>query len=350
MFNKEEKKVGNYEAGVLRSFAQQVLRKLGTPPGSSEIIADTLVRADLRGIHSHGIGKLDNYTARVEAKVLDPAADITIGREQAATAVMNANNGFGQIAAYRAMEKAIQMASSHGIGLVLVNNSNHFGIASYYSLMAAGKNMIGVVTTNASPGIAPFGAKEKLLGTNPFSVAIPSKSRFPIVLDMSSSVVARGKVRQALKAGEQIPRGWALDSAGMPTTDPAEALKGTLEPICGPKGSGFALIIEILCGILSGSCMPGDVRVITDTSGPCGTGHLFCCLAPGAFTDSAEFLLKIDETIDRVKNLPAISGEIFLPGEIEYLHELKGLKEGIALKDTVVKALKVLSGHYAIPF
>lgn len=339
-----------FTAETLLIFAQRVLQKAGVREEDSWIIADTLLCADLRGIYSHGIGKLDNYTARVEAGVLDPSASLKVERENAVMAVINAHNGFGQVAAYHAMELALKKAKENGIGMVLVNNSNHFGIASYYSLMAAEKKLIGVVATNASPGIAPFGAKEKLFGTNPISIAVPSKSKFPIVLDMSSSVVARGKVRQAITTGGQIPLGWARDKDGIPTTDPAAALKGTLEPISGPKGSGLALMVEIMCGVLSASTLPGEVRMITDTSGPCKTGHLFYAINPESFMNGEQFLGDIDDTISRIKGLSPIDKEVYVPGELEYLNTRKSSKEGILLKDTAIASLNVLSQKYGVSF
>jgi len=338
-----------FPAEALLVFAQQVLQNAGVREDDSRTIADTLVCADLRGIHSHGIGKLDQYLARVNAKVLDPAAQVEIERENPVTSVINAHNGFGQAAARHAMELALQKAGAYGIGMVLVNHSNHFGIASYYSLMAAERGFIGFAATNASPGIAPFGAKEKLFGTNPISIAVPSKSSFPVVLDMSSSVVARGKVRQALAAGGEIPLGWARDRNGIPTTDPAEAIKGTLEPISGPKGSALALMVEILCGVLASSAMPGEVRVITDTSGPCGTGHMLCAIDPSSFADSEQFLADMDETIARIKSLTPVNGEVFVPGELEHLCAEKGRLEGIALKENAVSALSALSEKYGVP-
>ena len=334
----------------LSAFAIDVLCKIGVSKESAEIVVDTLIRADLRGISTHGVGKLEDYVARIEAKVLDPKAAVKIQRESAVTALLDAKNGFGQVAAFTAMELAIKKASESGIGMVLVNHSNHFGIASYYSLMAAKKNLIGIVSTNASAGIAPFGAKEKMFGTNPLSVAVPSKSKFPIVLDMSSSVVARGKIKQALAAGQPLPLGWALDADGKPTTDPTAALKGTLEPVSGPKGSGLALMIEIICGVLSGSAMPGEVKPITDLSGNCNTGHFFCAIDPKVFIDPELFLSNIDETISRIKEKTPVANEVFVPGEIEHNNEQKNRKQGITMKEKAIKSLKVLSVQYGIPF
>lgn len=335
---------------ALRTFAERVLAKAGAGEADAKIIADTLVCADLRGIHSHGVGKLDHYLNRVEAGVLDPAARMEVERDKAVTALIDARNGFGQVAAHRAMELALRKAETYGIGMALVRNSNHFGIASYYALMAAEKGMIGLASTDASAGIAPFGAKEKLFGTNPIAVAVPSAERFPVVLDMSSSVVARGKVRQALTAGGEIPLGWARDKDGAPTTDPAAALKGTLEPISGPKGSGIALMVEVLCGVLSGSTLPGEVRVITDTSGPCRTGHLLCAIDPDSFMDRAQFLADMDQTIARIKALTPIGGEVIVPGELEHRHTTDCLRNGVPMKDGAIRTLRELAVKYGVPF
>ena len=338
-----------FEEIRLRQFSQKVLCKLGVSEKDSEIVTDTLICADKRGINTHGIGKLDNYTERIEAKVLSPENNLVVERENAVTATINANNGFGQVAGYRAMEKSIEKAKAYGIGMVSVNNSNHYGIASYYALMAAEQKLIGISASNASPAIAPFGAKEKMFGTNPIAVAVPSKTGFSITLDMASTVVARGNIRQALSAGKEIPLGWARNKDGVPTTDPVAALEGTLEPIAGHKGSGLALMLELLCGVLSGSSLPGEVCVITDTSQPCRTGHLLLAISPGYFTSSEQFFDNIDETISRIKNLTEVSGEIFLPGEIEYYRAVKSNSEGIQLKASGVKSLEALSQKYCIP-
>lgn len=338
------------EEQKLRLFAEKVLQILGVSKADSQIITDVFIRADKRGIHTHGTGKLSSYIERIYAGVLNPVTRIEIERETPVIAMINAHNSFGQVAAYRAMEMAINKAKSSGISMVLVNHSNHFGIASYYGLMAAKYNMIGIVQSNSSPGIAPFGAKEKMFGTNPIAVAVPSQKNFPIVLDMSSSVVARGKVRQALAAKQTIPLGWARDKDGNPTTDPEAALKGTLEAIAGPKGSGIALMVEVFCGILSGAGLPGDVRVITDTSGPCNTGHLLCAIEPACFTDKNRFLSDVDEAVKRIKNLTPINDSIFLPGEIEYNHEEDARKHGIELKESAMRSLKELSEKFMIEF
>ena len=204
---------------------------------------------------------------------------------QQAVALLNANNTFGQIAGHRAMTLAIDKAKLYGTGVVAVKNSNHFGIAAYYAMMALKEGMVGCVFTNASPAMAVYGTKPPLIGTNPIAIAIPAGDRFPIVLDMSTSVVARGKIRYAAVTGHPILPGWARDSDGKPTQDAQAALKGTLEPVGGPKGSALSLIVDILCGVLTDTVLTGGVRNITDTSGPANTGHFFSALNVARFIE-----------------------------------------------------------------
>jgi LDH2 family malate/lactate/ureidoglycolate dehydrogenase len=248
------------------------------------------------------------------------------------------------------MNEAIRIARIYGIGMVGVKNSNHFGIASYYTMMGIEQGMIGVALTNASPAIAPFGAVDPLFGTNPISVAIPAGSQLPIVLDMSMSVVARGKIRNANLVGEPIPEGWALDSRGNPTTNPAEALKGSLVPIGGPKGSGLAFIVDILCGLLTGSSMIGEVLNVTDTSGPAKTGHIFLAIDIAHFINLEKFKRSMDETIIRIKSMKSKNNSpIYMAGEIEFRLTEKLQKEGLPLDDDVLESLKRVADRYNVP-
>jgi LDH2 family malate/lactate/ureidoglycolate dehydrogenase len=247
------------------------------------------------------------------------------------------------------MTKAIEKAKEFGIGMVAVRNSNHFGVSAYYTMMAAEQDMIGIVMTNAAPALAPFGTKTALMGTNPVSVTIPGDEEPALVLDMSSTLVARGKIRYAATTHQDIPLGWALDSDGKPTTNPEAALKGTLEPIGGPKGSGLALMIEILCSLLTGTGFLGEVRETTDLNGPMKTGHLFCAFEIARFTGAKAFKKDIDRCVRQVKSLPSISGgPIYMPGEIEYLNVLKNQKDGLSYDEEVIASLNQLASRLGV--
>jgi len=337
-----------YDIDTLNEYCISLLTKAGVKTEHAEIIAETLLCAELRDIKSHGIIRLPTYLQRIEAGILNPIADMRFEKEYGATALLDANNGFGQIAGHKAMTAAIEIASLYGIGVVGVKNSNHFGIASYYSMLALEKDMIGIVMTHASPAIAPFGTKTPLLGTNPLTAAVPTSKEIPIVLDMSMSTVARGKIRYSAMKNEKIPFGWGLDSEGNPTDDPQKALDGSLVPIGGVKGSGLALIIDILCGVLTNNSITGEVKNVTDMSGPSKTGHLFAALNISAFMDSQLFKDNIDKIINKIKALPSINNnQIYMAGEIEYYLAEKKKKDGIPLEEEVINSLNILADRYS---
>jgi LDH2 family malate/lactate/ureidoglycolate dehydrogenase len=334
---------------TISDFSNMFWSKLGVSPENAKIITDTLLFADLRGVKSHGIVRLPTYALRVESGVMKVEAPMDFTKDERATGVLCANNGFGQVAGFRAMTAAMQKAREYGAGVVVVQQSNHFGVTAYYSMLALHKDMIGIVATNASPAIAPFKAKAPLMGTNPLSIAVPAGSRIPIVLDMSTSEVARGKIRYAALTKKSIPLGWALDCDGQPTTDPGEALKGSLVGIGGPKGSGLSLVIDILCGVLSNTALTGQVLNITDFSGPARTGHLFCAIDIAKFVDVQRFKDNIDAIIATIKALPSVdNGPVYLPGEIEHYLSKKGAEDGIFLEEEVVTALNEIASRYGV--
>jgi LDH2 family malate/lactate/ureidoglycolate dehydrogenase len=336
-----------YDVGTLTRYCVNLLTKAGLETEHAEIIAETLICAELRDIKSHGIIRLPTYMQRIEAGILNPKAEMRFEKDHGATALLDANNGFGQIAGHKAMTAAIEIAALYGIGIVGVRNSNHFGIASYYSMLALKKDMIGIVMTHASPAIAPFGTKTPLLGTNPLTVAIPASNERPIVLDMSMSTVARGKIRYSAMKNQKIPFGWGLDSEGNPTDDPQKALEGSLVPIGGVKGSGLALVVDILCGVLTNNSITGEVKNVTDMSGPSKTGHLFAAINISSFTDSLLFKNSIDSIIKNIKSLPPLNNnQIYMAGEIEYNLAEKRKKEGIPLDYEVINSLNKLADRY----
>jgi LDH2 family malate/lactate/ureidoglycolate dehydrogenase len=331
----------------LRKFSEALLLKAGLSVEHARIMTDSMILADLRGVKSHGIVRLPTYIERIEKGVTVLNAPMKYEKNLGAVALLDAANGLGQIAGSLAMNDAIRIARMYGIGMVGVKNSNHFGIASYYSMMALDQGMIGVVMTNASPAIAPFGAITPLFGTNPLSVTVPAGKYRPIVLDMSMSVVARGKIRYADLVGEAIPEGWGLDKDGNPTTNAAEALKGSLVPIGGAKGSGLSFVVDILCGLLTGSSMTGEVANVTDTSGPAKTGHVFMAIDIGHFMEPEAFTKSMEEAVGKVKAMKSkTGGPIYMAGEIEFGLTDKLLKEGLALEEDVVEALNGVAVRY----
>jgi LDH2 family malate/lactate/ureidoglycolate dehydrogenase len=332
-------------ADTLTITCKRLLEKAGVPINQAETIAEVIVEADLRGIESHGILRLPAYVHRVMAGTMTADTELKVLKERGASLLMDAQSGFGQIAGVHAMKEALSRAEKFGTGLVAVRNAGHFGIAAYYAMMALSRKMIGMVFANAAPSMAAWGGTLPLLGTNPICVAIPTGGDVDIVLDMASSVVARGKIRLAEKKGEQIPADWALDSQGLPTTNPASAMKGTLLPIGGPKGYGLALIVDILAGVLTGSNFGQHIASTLDFDRKVSAGFVVQALDISAFTELDIFNKDIRALIADIHNSPRAPGveRIYLPGEIEWLRKKERLDTGIPVPNSLLQELHKLS-------
>lgn len=336
-----------FTVNTLKHFSQELLTKAGVNRENAQIITEALLLGDLREVKSHGMVRLPTYIGRIEAGVMAPNAPVVTAMDNKAVAMLDANNSFGQVAGHKAMTLAITKAKEYGCGMVAVKNSNHFGITAYYSMLAAEQNMVGIVMTNASPAMAPFRTKQPLLGTNPISFAIPANKRPMIVLDMSTTVTARGRIRYAALTGKDIPLGWALDKDGKPTTNAKEALEGSLEAIGGVKGFGLSLMVDILCGLLTSTAMTGEVKNVTDFSSPSKTGHFFIALDISKFDDIDNFKNKVDTVIEEVKSLPSVDGgPVYMLGEIEDINTKKNETNGVPLDDAVIKTLNDLAKRY----
>jgi LDH2 family malate/lactate/ureidoglycolate dehydrogenase len=330
---------------VLQTACIALLRAMKVPEDQANVVADVLVRADLRGIASHGVLRLPAYVHKIKAGLLKPDTSWTCLRETPATALYDAGMGLGPVAGLWGIREAIKRAEGCGIGVVGVRNASHFGIAAYYALHAVDAGMIGVAISNAAASMAPWGGVEARLGTNPVCVAIPTQDGSPLVLDMAASVVARGKIRWALREGHPIPQGWALDATGQPTTDPQAAIDGTLLPIGGPKGYGIALVDDILAGILTGSPAGIEVRSIHDLQQPSPVGFFFQVLQIEAFSSSQDFFDRLGSELTAIRNSPRASGveRIYIPGEIEWECERDRRQNGIPIGSATLKALQELA-------
>jgi len=272
-------------------FITTLLTRVGVSPTNSAITAQGLVEADLRGVESHGISRLPSYLARVRNGVLNPRAEPTVSQVTPVVALVDGHNGFGFPAAQQAMTSAISMAKTYGIGMVSVKHSNHFGMAAWIVRQAVTAGMMSLVFTNSSPAMPVWGGKSKLLGVSPIACGAPGghDSR-PFILDMAPSVAARGKIYQALRRGEKkIPRDWALDEDGNPTDDPAEALKGVMLPMGGPKGSALAIMMDVFSGVFSGAAFAGDVTGPYDLAREGNVGHFIVAIKPDLFMGIDEF-------------------------------------------------------------
>ncbi len=333
-------------AEALREFCVSLLSSCGVPDEDARLFVDSLLFSEMRGVKSHGIARLPIYIKRIRVGLMNPKTEIKEISSKGAVSLVDAGNGLAPVVGCWAVDRCVELARRYGIGVVGVRNSNHLGSLAFYVLRATSAHMIGFAISNTAPAMAPWGGKSPMFGTNPIAVGIPAKDELPIVLDMATSVVARGRIRIALSCGEKIPLGWALDEDGLPTDDPAKALKGTLLPIGGPKGYGLALVIDILSGLLTGSSFLEDVGANDDLSKPMRIGHLFAALDPAVFI-SGDFEGQVDDYIRRVKSSPCKEGErIFMPGEIEFLKMREG--KDISLPSNLIDELKKISDELGL--
>jgi LDH2 family malate/lactate/ureidoglycolate dehydrogenase len=354
-----------YSYEELRKFTHQVFEKIGCSTADAKIATEVLLSADLRGVDSHGIARLSGYVRLWDAKRINTKPQFKIIRETPSTAVLDADAALGLVAAPYAMTIAIEKAKQVGTGWVSVQNSNHFGIAGYHSMMALEYNMIGISMTNASPLVAPTFSIERLLGTNPISIAIPAGDEAPFVLDMATTTAANGKLEILQRKNLDAPLGWIQNKNGVTTTN-ANAVKegGALLPLGGDrehgshKGYGLAAFVDIFSAVLSGAnygpWVPPFVAFLKPVENQVGKGlgHFFGAMRIDAFRDSKEFKFHMDNWIRTFKNAKVAEGyeRVIIPGEPEMEIQKERLKNGIPLLEPVIKDLKDLAEKLNLKF
>jgi LDH2 family malate/lactate/ureidoglycolate dehydrogenase len=309
------------QPAVLKEYATAVLYKIGMPAEDAELVANSLVEANIRGVDSHGIVRLIYYVNKMRQGGTKVRPDIRLERDHAATAVVDGNHGMGQVVGTYAMNVAVEKASKYGIGMVAVKNSEHFGTAASYAMMALERDMIGIACTNAPPVMAPWGGKQQAIGNNPMAFAIPTATSAPIVLDMAMSKVAGGKVRLAAKRGEKIPNNWIVNKHGEPTEDPNNLPEGALLPE-GHKGYGLAVIVEVLSGVLPGAAILSSLpNWLFNPEKPTRTGHTMIAINIDNFMPVDDFKQRVESMIKELHDHPPAAGvdRVLLPGEIEHL-------------------------------
>lgn len=322
-----------------KSIIIEILTRMGVSEEDAYIVADVTLDADLKGFTSHGIGRFPQYVKGLKVGTIDPNAEITIEEETVSTALLNGNHKFGHVVTYKGMEIAMDKAENTGIGLVGVHDSNHFGVAGYYSDMAVMQDMIGIVIANTEPAMAPIGGKEPILGTNPIAIGIPSNKNY-VSVDMATSASARGKLLEAARKGQMIPENVALDAEGQPTIDPNEALKGSILPFGAHKGYALAFMIEILAGPLVKAAYGKSVTGTANPEEICTKGDLIIVIDPSKFVDINEFKENVDDFVAEIKD----SGEnIFIPGDMEINNVKRFREDGIPIDDVLFAQLKEIS-------
>jgi len=330
------------DAQQLIEFAAAVYAGQGMPESDARLVADTLVQADLWGHQSHGVLRLGWYLDRVRNKVMNPVTKPEFAVDAGAVAVIDGHDGVGHVLTALATREAVKRAKAHGIGVVGVRMSNHFGTCMYYTLMGAREGCVMLLTTNGGPAMAPWGGRQKIIGTNPWSVAAPAGSRAPFVVDMAATGVARGKIYLARNKGLPIPLGWAINSAGEPTTDPQEAIDGIILPMAEHKGYAIASMVDMLSGVLTGSGFLSNVHSPYKTAEKSNCGHLMIAMNIAAFQPLAQFNARMEQFIAEIKAVPTAKGydEVFYPGEIEANNDARNRKNGILFPDDTLADLR----------
>ena len=329
---------------ILRLKLKQIFTKHKLSKKHSEICADYLIKAELVGAKSHGLARLKMYCDRIRKGLINPNPKIKIKKISSSVSYVNADNSIGFVSADMGINQAIKNAKKTGIGLVAVKKSGHYGLSSFYAEQAVKKNLMVFCFTNAPPALAPHGAKKSLFGTNPICFGVPT-GNVPFILDASTSMINRGKIRRADKLGEKIPFGVALDKKGRITTNAKEALLGTQLPIAGFKGSGLAWMVDILSGVLTGSSHGGKTRdPFEDFTGPQNMGHLFITINPKIFSGN-NFIKEMKKNIKLVKRLPKAKGfkSILYPGERKNMTYKNNLNKDISIPSKILNELKELN-------
>ena len=354
-----------YTHDYLKLFTRNVFLKFGLSSEDAGLASDVLLAADLRGIDSHGVARLKNYVRLLEIGRANPAPSMKIERETLSTATLDADNALGLVSAPKAMAIAIEKAKAAGTGWVAVNHTNHFGIAGYHSMLALKHDMIGLAMTNASPLVAPTFSKDRMLGTNPVSLAVPAKTQPPFVMDMATTTATNGKLEIFQRKNEEVPYGWVQDKDGVIVTDPrAVEKKGALLPLGSDyqhgsyKGYCLGSMVDILSAVLSGAnygpWAPPFVTFLNPSDQPVGKGigHFLAAIRVDAFRPADEFKNHMDNWIRAFRNARTIEGRerVLIPGDPEREMEILRKKEGIPLLMPVVRDLEEVGQKAGIEF
>jgi LDH2 family malate/lactate/ureidoglycolate dehydrogenase len=335
----------------LTDFAAAVLEAEGVPADDARLIGRCLVQAELWGHPSHGMLRLGWYVARIRSGVVDPVAKPETVVDLGALALLDGREGLGHVLCAHAAAEAVRRAGEHGVGMVGVRNSNHFGMAAHFSRMIAEQGCVGVVTTNGSPAMAPWGGREKAVGANPWSIAAPAGGHGVTVMDIANVQAARGKIYAARERGATIPEGWALDAEGRSTTDPAAAIAGVILPMGGHKGYAISFMMDVLSGVLTGGSFATGVSGPQQAERRSGCGHQVLAVDVAAVADPRDFGRRMEALIAELKAVPLAAGfeEIYFPGEIEDRSRARREREGIEVPDKTLQALEQLAAETGVP-
>jgi ureidoglycolate dehydrogenase (NAD+) len=334
----------------LQTFASDLLEAVGVTSPHHESVAEALVRADLRGVDSHGVARLEPYVRHFEAGGFNPDPDVQTQRRNECAIATDADNGPGQVAAKMTMERLISLARESGVAVGTVKNSNHFGTAAYYTEMAAAADCVGIAMTNVPDEVVPFGGTEPYLGTNPIAVSVPMSDEEFVTMDMATSIVAMGKIDHvAAEKGEEIPAGWAVDDEGEPTTDPTRVR--ALKPMGGAKGYCLAVIVDMLAGLLSEAGQSTETGPLYDDYDEgMGLGHFFLAIDVATMRDIDAFERAVEVFVEGLKRVDTKDGvdEVLYPGEIENRNARENRERGVPINRNVYGKLEEIADRYDV--
>lgn len=344
---------------TIERFIRDVFVGLGVPEADARVSAEVLITSDLRGIESHGVGRLKYYYDRIRSGRHQTQTDMEVVKETETTALVDGHHGMGHVISRRCMQMAIDKARRYGLGAVSVRNGTHFGIAGYYPLMAAKEGMIGFAVTNARPSIAPTFGTEPMLGTNPVAFAAPTDLPYPFCLDMATSICQRGKIEVAARAEKPVPEGWVVDPESRPLTDPTSIIKrfgnaaaallplgGAGDEFAGYKGYGLATMVEILSASLAGGKFMKDLTGIAldGSPQPYRVGHFFLAIDVEHFVPLAVFSRITGQILRDLQDSRKAPGHdrIYVAGEKEYALEKDRRERGIPVNPNLKSELAAM--------
>lgn len=339
---------------MLASLVRSLFRQAGLNEEHAELVAQNLCLAELRGVYSHGVSKVKPYIHSIENGTYNPYPVISVLRESGSTLLLDGDFAPGAVSGTAAMELCLNKAAKSGFACAAVTRGRHFGMAAFYAMMALERSMIGIAVCNSGKIMAPYGGTSRVLGTNPICIAVPSGKDFPFVFDAATSEAAFNKIIVAGLEGRSIPPGWALDKEGRPTFDAKEALEGMVIPFGGYKGSGLAIMVHVLSGLLGHAAAGAGVYdSVKDGNGDVGgVGFFFCALDVGRFQPLGDFTRQVDAFIDEIKGARRLKPEqeIYVPGELEHSRRAKHLAQGVELGEAVYGELEETALRLGVAF
>jgi LDH2 family malate/lactate/ureidoglycolate dehydrogenase len=336
--------------GPLAEFSRTVLEATGVPPSRAALVADSLVAANLRGVDSHGVQLLLWYADQIRSGNVEIHKTGHVVSVNGACMVYDGEDGIGQAISDICCDHAIQLAGDAGLGMVVARNSTHFGACAWWARKLSAAGYIGIVMCNSTPLVAPWQGRDRLLGTNPICISVPGPNTF--LLDMATTTVALNRIHKALLSGDKtIPDGWAMDAEGKPTNDPQTAIAGLPTPLGGYKGSGLAVMVEVLCGVLAGGPMLSDVGGLRVKEKPMRASHLFLAIDVARFMPVDEFTARMQWVRDTIKGSRVAAGfeEVLIAGDPEWRSEELRRREGIPVARGIWDQLTQLAQSLNVP-